>query len=204
MRGLSGVWSSTIPSIALRRARAASLAVLCGLLLSAGCAQEGNSAVAARGAADNDEASSGGATAQQSQNAVDPCALVTKEEAEAALGLKVGEPEKETLGGSNATCTYTAADNPGATVSVDVYLPQAKKESFTSLRRNIEEKPEVFGPVEALSGIGDEAYTYASVVSVFQNNRFFEIAVELGKYNQPANRAAAKPLAQKAASRMPK
>ncbi|TDC29623.1 DUF3558 domain-containing protein [Micromonospora sp. 15K316] len=119
---------------------------------------------------------------------VDPCALVTRKEAERLAGTGLGEakPIRE-------TCTYNSpADGPTAQVEVFVG-PGAKK--FLDIERELGHE------LRALAGVGDEAYASQEAVFVSRSGQW--VSVRLVRLNDPAeNRAPLEQVARTVAGRI--
>jgi hypothetical protein len=110
------------------------------------------------------------APATQAAKKVDPCALVTKEEAErlAGTGLNDAAPVQE-------TCTYTGLVS-GPTAQVEVYVGDGAK-SILDIDRGLEHD------FKTLPGIADEAY--AEDGAVFLNKGGQWVAIRLVRLDDP-------------------
>ena len=89
-------------AIPFRRARSLAAQALLVLMLAALLAACGSSAKA-------QTATGGGSGAGGAAAPIDACALVTRAEAEALLGVPVGEPQPQTVPGLATTCSYLAS-----------------------------------------------------------------------------------------------
>jgi hypothetical protein len=120
-------------------------------LVAVGCGPKGDSAGAAPAPAagpSSPSASAGSPAKAAASVAVDPCLLITKAEAEAALGMSVTGPET-TRDESGATCTYTHATT---TLSIAVGAHASNPATIEGLRK-------IYGEnTKSLSGIGDAAF----------------------------------------------
>jgi hypothetical protein len=100
-------------------------------------------------------------TAQPAAGELDPCALVTKADAEGILGASLGEQERQTVGPFE-TCIY--GDDIGNYVQVqasdDVYTGSTFDDAMQAAAEelDIEAKP--------VSGLGDKAYWLVGVLWV--------------------------------------
>ncbi|GAB3532842.1 hypothetical protein GCM10027575_77640 [Phytohabitans suffuscus] len=104
---------------------------------------------------------------------VDPCALVSKAEAEELAGLKLQDAVP-----SPESCSYTTPPT-GTTGQVEVYVGDgAKKQYDIELQLGHEYAP--------VSGAGDEAYSYQDGLSVFVNKGGVWTALHLVRIDDPA------------------
>ena len=132
-----------------RRARTLAPQALLVLVLAALLAACGSSAKAqtAKGGA-------GGAG-----DPIDACALVTKAEAEALLGVSVGEPQPKVVGGGVATCNYLAS---GARDSRSVFVWANPRKTADGARTVLEntkkDAPTVGTTAREQAGLGDDAF----------------------------------------------
>lgn len=109
-----------------------------------GVAACGGASTAAGGAAGLTD---GGGAAQAGRPALDPCSLISRAEAEAAMG----EPAMGAGTAQDTSCKYTAQANDGSdTVSIDVDKPEI-------LRAVVTGKGGGTAVTEPVSGLGDEA-----------------------------------------------
>ncbi|MBL7493948.1 DUF3558 domain-containing protein [Frankia sp. AgB1.9] len=136
--------------------------------------------------------SSGGTTASatpaSAHQATDPCALVSRQEAEQLAGTSlnnaVSQPE---------ACTYTAPTS-GPTAQVEVFAGETAK-SYLAAERGIGHQ------LQPLPGIGDEAYV--EDYAVFVNKHDVWVSIDLTRSNDPAeNRGPLENLARTVASRL--
>jgi hypothetical protein len=152
------------------------LAVL-AILGPAGCGQSGSKQ--AQAPRDNADAAQEATTAPPTQDAtsasarasVDPCMLVTKQEAEQLAGtpLDSAKPVRE-------TCTYTGPVT-GPTAQVEVFVGDGAKK-YLDIERDLGHE------LRPLGGVGDEAY--AENEAVFVNKSGTWVSVRLVRLNDPA------------------
>ena len=135
---------------------------------------------------------------------IDPCALVTKEEVEAAVGASVLEPQREDFA-NLFTCSYNDPDTPIVrTVSVNVIVAEREDQARDSYEMFKDLAPDA----EAVAGIGDEAF-WDSVVKgldvrleVLKGKYDISIKIDLSPDGGDAL-AIAKELAAKLLGRLP-
>jgi hypothetical protein len=140
--------------------------------------------------------------AQTSQTAVlestgpdsnDPCKLVTKSDAEAALGQPVHEPRRD----SANSCFYGSKSNPGDSVMIQLIDGGQQKLEFDRSRMS---------KLLEVTGIGDIAFAFVSPggfvqLSLVKNNRYMALVVNKRKDSKLLD--STKVLATKVASRLP-
>ncbi|MGC9665334.1 hypothetical protein ACNTMW_02125 [Planosporangium sp. 12N6] len=127
-------------------------------------------------------------TTAPSRARVDPCALVTRPEAEKLAGtpLDDAKPVRE-------TCTYTGPVS-GPTAQVEVFVGDGAKK-FLDIDRDLGHD------LRPLSGVGDEAY--AEDGTVFVNKSGLWVSIRLTRLNDPAeNRKPLEELARTVAARI--
>ncbi|WDZ83462.1 DUF3558 family protein [Micromonospora cathayae] len=130
----------------------------------------------------------GGDPAPSDPAAVDPCALVTRPEAERALGLPVQDAVAIA-----ESCTYTAPPS-GPTGQVEVYVADSAKNLLTAERA-------LGHDIDPVPGIGDEAYAEDGMI--FLNQGGVWVAIRLVRTDDLAKyRAALEGLARTAAGRL--
>ncbi|WP_233563159.1 DUF3558 family protein [Micromonospora musae] len=177
----------------IRRPARPAAALLAALLAAtvAGCGSEQEDPpVAPVGAAPSEQPATG---AEPSPPAappatVDPCALVTRKEAEQLAGTKLDAavPVRE-------TCTYTGPVT-GPTAQVEVFVGDGAKK-FLDIERELGHE------LRPLAGVGDE--TYASLEAVFVSHSGQWVSVRLVRLNDPAeNRAPLERIARTVAGRI--
>ncbi|MCL2554399.1 MAG: DUF3558 domain-containing protein [Actinomycetia bacterium] len=120
--------------------------------------------------------------------AVDPCAVVTKQEAEKLAGtpLDPATPVRE-------TCTYTGPIT-GPTAQVEIFVGDGAKK-YLDIERDLGHT------LRPLAGVGDEAYAEDEAVFLRGADRW--VSIRLVRLNDPAeNRAPLEEVARKAATRI--
>jgi hypothetical protein len=145
------------------------LLAISGLLLLAACGgDDGESTAPAQATATPAGTPSAGetqapaATAQSAAGKLDPCALVTKSDAEAILHISVGEPERQTVGPFES-CIYsdgTLSNYVQVQVGSDVYTQSTFDDAMEAAAE------ELGIEAEGVSGVGDNAYGLAGVLWV--------------------------------------
>ena len=130
---------------------------------------------------------------------IDPCGLVTKEEAEAALGTTLGKTRK----GNSApydVCAYEATDSEAkAVVHVRSDLPDGEFEGEKARTEAL-----LGETSEAVSGVGDEAHYLGHLLYVRKGDREIIMGVILAADNTSAQvLAIEKDLTLKALARLP-
>ena len=127
---------------------------------------------------------------------IDPCALVTKEEAEAALGASVGEPTQDNSVPSFATCSYETADAMDIVgVSVTTY-PDAGA-ATDMFQWGID------NGFEVVDGVGDRAYRSQPFSDITFQKGKYEVDIDIVLSSADEEFALAKDMAVRAAARMP-
>jgi hypothetical protein len=135
-----------------RRARTLAPQALLVLVLVALLAACGSSAKA-------QTAKGGGSGASGSGKPIDACALVTKAEAEALLGVPVNEPKPDTIQGVVTTCTYLAsAPRDSRSVFVWVNPRQTADGARTVLENTKKDAPTLGATAREQAGLGDSAF----------------------------------------------
>lgn len=175
--------------------RLAALAVAALPLLGAGC--DGAESPTRSAPASDQPAGTGAAAAEPAGTAeaapspvaaVDPCALVSKAEAERLAGtaLEDAKPVRD-------SCTYSGPVT-GPTAQVEVYVGDGAKK-YLDIERDLGHE------LRPLAGVGDEAY--ASFEAVFVNRAGRWVTVRLVRLNDPAeNRKPLEALARTVAGRL--
>ena len=143
-------------------------------------------------------------TPKPAVGAIDPCALVTKEEVETAVGASVLEPQREDSA-NLFTCSYNDPDTPIVrTVSVNVIVAEHEDDA-----RDLYEMFKDLAPdAEAVAGIGDEAFWDSIVkgldvrLEVLKGKYDISIKIDLSPDGGDAL-AIAKELAAKLLGRLP-
>lgn len=158
-------------------------------------AQAGTTGSTSQGSTDQAKASG------SSNGDVDACKLVSKADAEKALGepVKAGEPEVSGLKAKTYSCTYVSEGNYSAhVVLVQVTRGGDQKQTYDFARKAYKEVTDV-------KGIGDEAFSVqlgapVSQIHVRKGDTFFSIVMtQISENGRPAEGRA---LAQLVASRL--
>lgn len=135
-----------------RRARSLAPQALLVLVLAALLAACGSSAKA-------QTAKGGGSGAGGGADPIDACALVTKAEAEALLGVPVGEPYPKTVPGVATTCNYLAS---GDRDSRNVFVWASPQKSADAARKFFDnakrDAPSLGTTAREQAGLGDGAF----------------------------------------------
>ena len=139
----------------IRRARSLAPQALLVLALAALLAACGASAQAQTAQGTGAGASTVGAAGTP----IDACALVTKAEAEALLGVPVGEPQPKTVQGLATTCSYLAS---GARDSRSVFVWASPQKSADGARKVFDnakrDAPTLGTTARDQAGLGDGAF----------------------------------------------
>ena len=119
---------------------------------------------------------------------VDPCALLTAQEVDAALGRsgsKAGQLKGE--GGQGAQCRF--ANSQSGDVTLMLTPPSASARDDHALRPDIlkEEKP----PVEKVGGVGDGAYYWPDSVEILVGDRILTVWMHRTPQSVPPAKAKA-------------
>jgi len=134
------------------------------------------------------------ATAQASTGEIDPCALVTKAEAEAIVGESLGEPAV-TITEMLAGCLYSAPDFDSVNVDVLTYDSEDDAKSLFQMAIDINDYPEI-------EGIGDRAYDSRPIGDITVLKGKYELSVDVSTGGED-DLEVAKGLAAKAVDRLP-
>ncbi|HEX2911460.1 MAG TPA: DUF3558 family protein [Chloroflexia bacterium] len=124
-----------------------------------------------------DQPSSGSTSGQSSGSAtsrkLDPCALVSKEQASAVLGATIDQPTSQAVGPSSS-CSY----NPHSSLNiltVTVFDHTYTKDQFeTELKTSqalLKETP------QTVQGVGDEAIYFDSLLNVLKGDNYFVVSI---------------------------
>ncbi|MEV8518109.1 DUF3558 family protein [Dactylosporangium sp. NPDC051484] len=127
-------------------------------------------------------------SAEPAKAAVDPCKLVSQQEAEKLAGTRLNsaQPVRE-------TCTYTGPVS-GPTAQVEIYVGDGAKK-FLEIDRDLGHD------LQPVSGIGDEAHLEDGTIFFAKSGTW--VSIRLVRLNDPAeNRKPLEEAARKAASRM--
>jgi len=176
------------------------LLMFCVLLFVAGCGDSGK-AVAPQGDA------GGAKETETAKGLIDPCTLLTKAEAEAALGEQVKEPEftdtKNPLG--QKLCLYSpVSENTGRFIQIGLVQNEGMGKNLRDQGYNVEqlytETKKNLTDAKPVSGIGDEAFWGTNGLHILKGNVYLNISV--GNSSKPENLELAKGLAEKVVSRL--
>ena len=172
--------------------RSVMISLFLGALLLASCSGSGT-----------DGSSSGGATPvdQETQSTgatIDACALVTKAEAEEALGATVGEPERPAEAqfgeqGGSWSCRYVTENV--TPVAVLVILVAVGPDADT-MEAGYQSSKDQFPEAQSVDGIGDDAFRIGNQLNVLSSNLYLNIGGD-------AELEVLVSLAQKALDRLP-
>ncbi len=182
----------------MRTKRCLALLTFCVLLFVAGCGGSGKT-VAPQGDA--------GGAKKTAKGLVDPCALLTKAEAEAALGEQVKEPEftdtKNPLG--QKLCLYSpVSEKAKRFIQLSVVQNEGMGKSLRDQGYNVEQLYEEtknnLTDAKPVSGIGDGAFWGTNGLHVLKGNFYLNISV--GNTSIPQNLELAKGLAEKVVPRL--
>jgi hypothetical protein len=126
-----------------------------------------------------------------------PCILITKQEAEQALGEPLGEPTSGALAGT-ISCGFQPSPDRGVLISI---TKGASKEDFEA---NVKQGAELLhAQAQPVPGVGDEAFWLEPYLIVLKSDVFFRISVWSPQISAPDQLERAKGLAIKAAARIP-
>lgn len=130
---------------------------------------------AGAGGASSDSVAAPGAPTGSGDDSLDPCSLVTSDEAAEVLGDKPDKPT-DVQAGDVSACTYRLPDGSAA---VQINMQRGDDATFES------QVAELSG--EAVDGVGDKALVNATVgqISVVKGDVLFAIFVSLGNGERP-------------------
>jgi hypothetical protein len=146
------------------------------------------------GGRSNDSTSSTPATATAAKGELDPCALVTKAEADQALGADAtaDRPSEANIGAGLLTCRYTAPRAQGvAVMTVMVRTGSSEAEAKSGFQGVC-----AVGETESVPGLGDEAFWLINQLYVLKGARTLTITGDFDK-------VTAQELAKKGLDRLP-
>lgn len=130
-----------------------------------------------------------------SAGGVDACALVTQEEAEAALGKPVGEPQRADTP-PLYSCTYEAAGFDNVSIIVVEYDDEQQAADAFQMAIDIND-------YEESSGIGERAYR-SLIIDITVLTGRYELSIDVSdSSDQEVQFQKARDLAEKALTRMP-
>ena len=132
---------------------------------------------------------------EPSAGEIDPCALVTKEEAEAIVGESLGDP-LVTITELLASCLYSTPDFESVNVDVLIYDSEDNAEGGFEVALDINDYPEV-------EGIGDRAYDSRPLGDITVLKGKYELSVDVSVEDTDADFETAKDVAAKAVDRLP-
>jgi len=135
------------------------------------------------------------AAPQASGGEIDPCALVTKEEAEAIIGESLDEPVV-TITELLVSCLYSTPDFDSVNVDVLIYDDEDQAEGGFEMALDINDYPEV-------EGIGDGAYDSRPIGDITVLKGKYELSVDVSVGEGDADFETAKDVAAKAVDRLP-
>jgi hypothetical protein len=131
---------------------------------------------------------------QASGGEIDPCALVTKEEAEAIVGESLDEP-LVTVTELLVSCLYSTPDFDSVNVDVLIYDDEDQAEGGFELALDINDYPEV-------EGIGERAYDSRPIGDITVLTGKYELSVDVSVGDGEADFETAKDVAAKAVDRL--
>jgi hypothetical protein len=132
---------------------------------------------------------------QTSGGDIDPCALVTKEEAEAIIGESLDEPVV-TITELLVSCLYSTPDFDSVNVDVLIYDDEDQAEGGFELALDINDYPEI-------EGIGERAYDSRPIGDITVLEGKYELSVDVSVGDGEADFETAKDVAAKAVGRLP-
>ena len=132
---------------------------------------------------------------QASGGDIDPCALVTKDEAEAIIGESLGDP-LVTITELLVSCLYSTPDFDSVNVDVLIYDDEDQAEGGFELALDINDYPEI-------EGIGERAYDSRPIGDITVLNGKYELSVDVSVGDGEADFETAKDVAAKAVGRLP-
>jgi hypothetical protein len=135
------------------------------------------------------------AAPQASAGEIDPCALVTKEEAEAIIGESLDDP-LVTITELLASCLYSTPDFQSVNVDVLIYDSEDNAEGGFELALDINDYPEV-------EGIGERAYDSRPIGDITALEGRYELSVDVSVQGDDTDFETAKDVAAKAVDRLP-
>ena len=132
---------------------------------------------------------------QASGGEIDPCALVTKAEAEAIVGESLGDPVV-TNTQMLTSCIYSTPNFDSVGVDVLTYNNEDDAKSGFQLAIDINNYPKI-------DGIGDGAYDSRPIGDITVRKGKYELSVDVNTDDAEADFQTAKDLAAKAVDRLP-
>jgi hypothetical protein len=134
-------------------------------------------------------------TGDSAGSAIDPCSLITADEAGKALGVNVGAPERPPEANrppALVTCRYAGSRDQGVAV-MTVMVRQS--DSAGTARAGFQSLQRQFQDIQAVDGVGDEAFFLGNQLNVLKGATHLNIT---GDFDQ----ATAAALGRQAASRL--
>jgi Protein of unknown function (DUF3558) len=130
----------------------------------------------------------------------DPCVLVTKDEASAAVGTALNDPSNDLFsrpdGTTGRTCYYTAPSGPGS-LSFNIWRATPAQAAL------YKEEQKQFGDVHDIAGLGDAAYRVGWIeLVVLKGDYLLEYGIEMADYDPDTAQANLKTLATTSISRL--
>jgi hypothetical protein len=126
---------------------------------------------------------------------VNPCDLVTKGEAETALGASVGEPKVEDTPPVSA-CTYETANFETVQVVLTTFEDAGQAQDAFQSAIDI-------NGYEEISGIGDRAYNAQPIFDISVLKGKYDVSIDLALPDDQDEMAVAEDLARTAVDRLP-
>ncbi len=125
-----------------------------------------------------------------------PCILITKQEAEQALGEPLGEPQSGTYAGT-ISCGFQPSPDRGVLISI------TKGASKADFQANVKQGADLLHTqAQPVPGVGDEAVWLEPYLIVLKKDVYFRISVWSPQISGPDQLERAKGLALKAAGRI--
>ena len=118
-------------------------------------------------------------TASDDSEAIDACSLISKAEAEEAVGLTFQDPESTPYDpvSKSSECKFQTTDTSGGIASAGGL--QVRAERLSNPAANFAGLRELLGEGEEVSGVGDEAFYVASQLFVLSGTHQVHVTVSL-------------------------
>jgi len=139
--------------------------------LSVACSRQETQSAAAKASADSSTATSQPAPVPQSR-VPDPCALLTKAEAESILGGPVKDPQPNSLGG-NRICDYNTIKLYGGIAPYSVHIaitPETPQVWDAGKKLHADAKES-----RPVAGLGDDAYFILDELDIYSDGRSINV-----------------------------
>jgi hypothetical protein len=133
--------------------------------------------------------------ARQTAAKVDACALVARQDAEAVLGIRLGEPIRDDLPPYIFTCRYGKPETGRVDIGVTSHKDAAEAVENFQQDIRISRYPEI-------SGLGDRAYDASPALGITVLKGRYSLMIEVRQAGYRNDIEAAKKLATKALSRL--